>query len=68
MKKIMFVVVMAYVVWGCNSDDKKKADEIKTYNQTGVQNVNGNISDTTNAIDLSTHKKDTTGIRADPVK
>ena len=64
----MFVVVMVYVVWGCNSNGKKKADEIKTYNQTGVPNVNGNIPDTTNAIDLSTHKKDTTGKPAESVK
>lgn len=43
MKKIMFIVVMGYVVWDCNSNGKKKADEIKTYNQTGIRNVNGNI-------------------------
>jgi len=41
----------------CNSGDKK-ADDTKTDSQVGVQNANGNIPDTTNAIRLSTDTKD----------
>ena len=33
-----------------------------------VQNVNGNILDTTNSINLSTHKKDTTMNSKDSLK
>ena len=68
MKKIMVIIGIVYVVSGCNSADRKKTDDTKTYNQSGVQNVNGNIPDTTNAIDLSTHKKDSTGKLADSLK
>jgi hypothetical protein len=68
MKKIMFIIGMLYIFSGCNSNDRKQADDTKTYNQSGIQNVNGNIPDTTNAIDLSTHKKDSTGMRADSIK
>lgn len=64
----MFIIGIVFVIYGCNSNGTKKADDTKTYNQTGVQNVNGNIPDTTNAIDLSTHKKDSTGKPSDSTK
>ena len=60
MKKILFLALSA-MIFSCASKEEKttgeKADSTK--NEAGVQNVNGNIPDTTNAINLSTNKKDT---------
>ena len=53
-------------VSACNSNDKTKED-IDTPNKAGVQNVNGNIPDTTNAIDLN-HDTDTTVKPSDSAK
>ena len=68
MKRIMLIIGLVSVISGCNSNDKKKTDQTKTENQVGVENVNGNIPDTTNAINLSSQKKDSTGMHADTVK
>jgi hypothetical protein len=38
---------------------------VEPYNKAGVQNVNGNIPDTTNAIDLSTKKVDSATTKSD---
>ncbi len=59
MKKIVFILAWSPVFFSCTSNSKKINESSGTTNQTGVQNVNGNIPDTTNAINLSTHKKDT---------
>ena len=53
-------------VSACNSNDKTKKD-IEAPNKAGVQNVNGNIPDTTNAIDLN-HSVDTTSKVTDSTK
>ena len=42
------------LIFGCASKEEETTEETK--NEAGVQNVNGNIPDTTNAIDLSTSK------------
>ena len=65
---MMLIIGLVSVISGCNSSDKKKAVETKTDEQVGVENVNGNIPDTTNAINLSTHKKDSTGMSKDSAK
>jgi hypothetical protein len=67
MKRMMLIIGLVSLILGCNSSDKKKADETKTDIQVGVQNVNGNIPDTTNAINLSTQKKDSAGMPKDSV-
>ena len=56
----MFIIGVICVMAGCNSGDKKKAGETKTDNPVGVENANGNIPDTTNSINLTTHQKDST--------
>ncbi len=59
MKKVVFITLITSVIFSCSSNDKKTTtDDTKNSNQVGVPNVNGNIPDTTNAINLSTHKKD----------
>ena len=58
---------MIFLIAGCKSNDKKAVDK-KTDNQAGVENVNGNIPDTSNAINLDTHKKDSSGTHADSAK
>ena len=68
MKRMMLIIGLVSFILGCSSSDKKKTDDTKTDTQTGVQNVNGNIPDTTNAIQLSTDKKDSTGMHADSAK
>ncbi len=67
MKKTIGFIGLALLFVGCNSDndmkykDKEgKATEVKSENPVGIQNVNGNIPDTVNTIDISTHKKDST--------
>jgi hypothetical protein len=68
MKRMMLIICLVSFISGCNSSDTKKTDDTKTDSEVGVQNVNGNIPDTTSAIKLSTDKKDSTGARADSVK
>ena len=65
MKRMIIIIGLVSVILGCTSSDEKKTDETKTDSQVGVQNVNGNIPDTTNAIKLSTDKNDSAGIRKD---
>ena len=62
------LIVLVSVILSCNSGDKKKTEETKTDSQVGVQNVNGNIPDTANAIRLSTDKNDSAGLRSDSLK
>ena len=68
MKRMILIIGMVCVIFGCNSNDKKKTEDTKTDIQGAVENVNGNIPDKTNAVDLSTHKKDSTGMHTDSVK
>ena len=57
MKKLFIAIAASAFIFSCASKDETTTEETK--NEAGVQNVNGNIPDTTNAIDLSTSKKDT---------
>ena len=56
MKKLLVIIAASVVIFSCASKEEETTGETK--NEAGVQNVNGNIPDTTNAIDLSTSKKD----------
>ena len=67
MKKI-FIVAIVFTIFSCTSGDKTTVDGTKNSNQIGVPNVNGNIPDTTNAINLSTLKNDTTAKSKDSMK
>ena len=53
-------------MYSCSSNEKKTTEDSKNQNEVGVQNNNGGIPDTTNAINLSTHKKD--ALHKDSVK
>jgi len=57
MKKI-FIVAFTTMIFGCDSGEKTTVEDTKENNQVGVPNANGNIPDTSNAINLSTQKKD----------
>ena len=58
MKKILFLFIMAAAV-GCNSEGSgSSSEDTAGVNRAGVENVNGNLPDTTNSIDLGT--QDTT--------
>ena len=59
MKKIISFIFIVSII-GCHSSDTTTSGESKNNNEAGVQNVNGNLPDTTNAINLSTQKKDST--------
>ena len=64
MKKSIGLLTLVSLLTSCNSDnDMKYKDtdkkEEKTENPVGIQNVNGNIPDTTNTINIGTSKKDT---------
>lgn len=58
MKNIILVLLTIFSFYSCSSNSSKTTDESKSKMEVGVENVNGNIPDTTNAIDLNTHKKD----------
>ncbi len=68
MKKYLLIITFITLVYSCNNSDKTTTEETQNKNEVGVQNVNGNIPDTTNSIDLSTHKKDTTMNSKDSLK
>ncbi len=47
MKKVLFIIALSAVILSCDSKEEKTTEE--TTNPAGIQNVNGNIPDTTNA-------------------
>ena len=59
MKKLIFILFVL-PIFSCNSDKKKDAPASE--NLQGVQNVNGNIPDTTNAINID-GKKDSASVK-----
>ena len=52
---LLLFVSIIFLFTSCNNNKEKKTP---TYNEVNVKNVNGNIPDTTNAIDLGTRKTD----------
>ena len=58
MKKTLIMIALSQVMYNCSSNEKKTTEDANK-NEVGVQNNNGGIPDTTNTINLSTHKKDT---------
>ena len=54
--------------YSCSSDEKKTTEDSKTKNEAGVQTDIGGIPDTTNSINLSTHKKDTVNNSKDSIR
>lgn len=64
MKKLypLFIICLVFISCNNNNNDDKKTP---TYHEVNVKNVNGNIPDTTNAIDLSTKKTDTSTSKKD---
>ena len=68
MKKILSILGVVAVLGSCTSQDTKTTEASKSSIETGVQNSNGGIPDTTNAINLSHHKQDSTGKRVDSSK
>lgn len=59
MKKSLAIIGLTLFLFSCNSDTKSDTSTTPaagTENAVGVQNVNGNIPDTTNTIDIGTHQ------------
>ena len=56
MKKLLFVLFIGGI-FSCSSDKKDDVSK-EGENKPGIQNVNGNIPDTTNAINLDNDKTD----------
>lgn len=54
MKKLIVIIAASALIFSCASKEEETTEETK--NEAGVQNVNGNIPDTTNSIKLSTSK------------
>ena len=67
MKRIIIAAIVL-VQFSCHSKDQNVTNDSKNNNEVGVQNGNGGIADTTNAINLSTHKKDSIPSHADSLK
>ena len=68
MKNIICCIIFSTLIFSCTSSENKTTEESKSNNQVGVQNANGGIPDTTNSINLSTQKKDTTMLPRDTMK
>lgn len=67
MKKYFLLFVMSgAILFACNNQKQEK-EKTETYRTVPVPNVNGNIPDTTNAIDLKT-KHDSTHLKVDSSK
>ena len=58
MKNILIIAGLIFSLSACSSAGTKKVDDKKLNDDAGVSNVNGNIPDTTNAINLNTHIKE----------
>lgn len=59
MKKSIAILCSALFLFSCNSDSKSDTSTTPaagTENAVGIENVNGNIPDTTNTIDIGTHQ------------
>jgi hypothetical protein len=68
MKKLFILCAVSISLLSCNSNNKsnsKAGEKVEPYSKVGVENVNGNIPDTTNAIDLSTKKVDSAATKSD---
>lgn len=68
MKKLSFIFSLTLLLFACNSQktsNEKVGEDVDPYRRVGVDNVNGNIPDTTNTIDLSTNKVDSANIPID---
>ena len=56
MKKLLFTLLVAGTV---SCDSNKKVDDVEESGNTpGIQNVTGNMPDTTNSINLDNNKTD----------
>lgn len=62
MKGSIFVLAISLFYVSCRSDNdmhykdkENKAQKVEVENPVGIQNVNGNIPDTINAVDISNH-------------
>ena len=54
MKKLFFFIVLCNFFFACNnSSDSSTSKDSTTTNQTNVENVNGNVPDTTSGTNLN---------------
>jgi hypothetical protein len=54
MKKILSFIVLCNFIFACNnSSDSSTSKDSTTTNQTNVENVNGNVPDSTSGINLN---------------
>jgi hypothetical protein len=69
MKKLLIVLILISSAFFSCDNHKKSNKEVgkdtETYRQVGVDNVNGNIPDTSDAINLSTKKVDSSEAKTD---
>ena len=68
MKKISFILSLSVLLFACESkktSNEKMGEDVNPTPSVGVDNVNGNIPDTTNTINLSTHKVDSSNVSVD---
>ena len=64
----IILLLFSVMLFSCNNNKHSNTEmgkDVEPYRQVGVENVNGNIPDTTNAIDLSTKKTDSSALKKD---
>ena len=68
MKKTSLILGLSLFIFACSNQgtsNEKVGEGVEPYSNVGVDNVNGNIPDTTNTIDLSTNKVDSAKVPVD---
>lgn len=66
MKKVLALGLFITVI-SCNSKKDEEVDDA-SQNQPGIENVNGNMPDTTNSINLDKNKTDSATVIKDTAK
>ncbi len=69
MKKLLFILLVAGI-FSCDSNKKVDVEETESTQeiQPGIQNVNGNIPDTSNSISLDNNKTDSGVVNKDSLR
>ena len=64
----LILILSTVILFSCNDNKHSNTEmgkDVDPYRQVGVENVNGNVPDTNDAIDLSTKKTDSSTLKKD---
>ena len=64
----LILILSAMILFSCNDNKHSNTEmgkDVDPYRRVGIENVNGNVPDTTNTLDLSTKKTDSSTLIKD---